>query len=347
MTHEQFREMLPLYVIGALDGAELAEMEQYVATHRSQCEAELAEFQGVADQLALAAPVAEPSRSAWERIDGEIEAERPPVRPSVRQLPRPASDRFDWSLVFLGWVPWMATAVVCVLLVGATLSRREALQRAADHAADAAQQRTVLMQQNKQITELKSALDNKLHALTQLDQLRESNEAISKEMSALRANNVKLGTEKAELVKTAEELRKKVSKQDLQVSALQQRIDRQGVELNLVMDPAVRVVQMSDPAGKSKVTGKVYWHNTRKTGRVVVSSAPAVEKGGGQCLELWAICGDQPPVPAGLFWTDGAGHGVGEITLAKEVACVSKFAVSIEPAAGVAAPTGLVVLLGQ
>jgi anti-sigma-K factor RskA len=132
----------------------------------------------------------------------------------------------------------------------------------------------------------------------------------------------------------------------LQVAALEKQVGQQSASLDLVMDPAVRVSQMTDPSGATKGAAKVYWHDTKKTGLVVVSNLQAVIKGQGKDLELWAFCGDKPPVPAGLFWTDATGHGVAEIKLVKELACVSKFAVTIEPAGGVQVATGPVVLLG-
>ena len=78
MTHEAFREMLPLYVIGALDGDELYNLERYVAENRERCNAEIAEYQAIADQIALLAPPAEPSPAVYERIAAAIgEGKRP------------------------------------------------------------------------------------------------------------------------------------------------------------------------------------------------------------------------------------------------------------------------------
>ncbi len=103
---------------------------------------------------------------------------------------------------------------------------------------------------------------------------------------------------------------------------------------------------MADPKGQTKAAARVYWHDVKKSGVLVASNLQPVLKGQYKCLELWAICGSEAPVPAGLFWTDNTGHGVLEIKLGKQMACVDKFAVTIEPVGGVPAPTGSMILQG-
>src|ERR1700723_980274 len=98
MTHETFREMLPLYVIGALDGDELYHFERYVAENRDLCRNEVAEYQAIADQLALAppspAPVPTPAPVAPPtRVPVRVPAAAPASTPAPVAAPasRPAS----------------------------------------------------------------------------------------------------------------------------------------------------------------------------------------------------------------------------------------------------------------
>src|ERR1035441_5137146 len=85
MTHETFSEMLPLYVIGALDGDELYHFEGYIAENRELCRVEIAEYQAIADQMALAPPFAQPSPAGYGRILTAIEEKKYPV-----EAPAPA-----------------------------------------------------------------------------------------------------------------------------------------------------------------------------------------------------------------------------------------------------------------
>jgi len=87
MTHETFREMLPLYVIGALDGDELYHFERYIAENRELCRSEMAEYQMIADQMALAAPSAQPSPAVYDRILTAIDEKK---RPAETPAPAPA-----------------------------------------------------------------------------------------------------------------------------------------------------------------------------------------------------------------------------------------------------------------
>ena len=120
MTHETFREMLPLYVVGALDGDELHNFERYVAENRERCVRELTEYQAVADQIALAAPVAKPSPGLYDRIAATVDTGKhhapAPAAVAVAAPARrtaPAGSRLGWLIVRL--IPWAAAAVLADL----------------------------------------------------------------------------------------------------------------------------------------------------------------------------------------------------------------------------------------
>jgi anti-sigma-K factor RskA len=112
-------------------------------------------------------------------------------------------------------------------------------------------------------------------------------------------------------------------------------------------DPAIRIAPLTDPKGETKATAKVYWQSEKKTGLMVVSSLTPVVEGQGKCLEIWAICGSEPPVPAGIGWTDESGSGNLRVKLAKDIACIDKFAVTVENTGGVSTPEGSIILIGQ
>jgi anti-sigma-K factor RskA len=283
MTHETFRELVPLYVLGALDGEELHTFERYTEANRARCATELAEFQAVADQIARAAPPVRPPATVWQQIRAEIDAR------SEKREP------FQLSALLMRWIPWATTTALATLVVY-----------------------------------LSNQLGDKQNSLA----------ALNRRIEALQ-------TDKMELIRDTNELRQKLNRQDLQVASLEHKVEQQSSSLALLMDPAIRVAQMTDPKGETKAVAKVYWHDTRRTGLVVVSHLAPVLEGEDKCLELWAIKDGEAPVPAGIFWTDESGHGVVEIRLARQLASIDKFAVTIEPTGGVPAPTGPMVLLGE
>ena len=344
MTHETFREMLPLYVIGALDGDELHNFERYCAENRQRCSAEIAEYQAIADQIALAPPPAQPSPDLYERIVAAIEGRGRPVEAPAR-TPAPVSvrpavaERPEREIPGLGalvfrFVPWAATAVFAILWISAN-SRIRTAER-------------LLQSMTSSYNEQQGNLTARLDAQTkELSQLRAGNEERQREQETLRAANRELTDEKDALRRAAEEMRQQIERQTLQTAALQKKIDEQTASLDLVLDPAIRVAPLADPKGETRAVAKVYWHSARKTGLMVFSNLAPVQQDRGKCLELWAICGNQPPVAAGIGWTDDSGHGVLEVKLAKDIACIDKFAVTVERAGGVAAPEGSVVLVEQ
>jgi anti-sigma-K factor RskA len=340
MTHETFREMLPLYVIGALDGDELYNFERYAAENRDRCNAEIVEYQAIADQIALAAPSAQPSPDLYGRIAAAIERHGRPVEAPARApapvsartavAERPEREGSGLGVLVLRFIPWAATAVFAVMLVSANSQIRT---------------REHLLQS---MTSSYGEQQNNVAAQTkELSRLRTSNEGLQHDLETLRAANRELTDEKDGLRRAAEEMRQQIERQTLQTAALQRKIDEQAASLDLVMDPAIRVAPLADPKGETRGVAKVYWHSTRKTGLMVFSNLVPVPQDQGKCLELWAICGSQPPVAAGIGWTDDSGHGVLEVKLAKDIACIDKFAVTVERAGGVPAPEGSVILTGQ
>lgn len=344
MTHETFRELLPLYVIGALDPAERDEFEQYVAANRNRCEAELAEYQAVANQIALAAPPAEPSRAVFDRIMAAIEEK--PTRVSVAMTREQEGP--DLRTLIFRWVPWAAAVALCVLVLVMTDQLRTVNEQYRALSERHTELRDQFMDQRGKITELTDQVEAQSREFkNQTDQLRAKNEEQRLDVEALRAANGRLAQDKAELIRTADELRMQLDRQNLQVASLETKLAEQTASLQLLMDPAIRVAQMKHPKDETKAVAKVYWHDAKKTGLIVASNLEPILAGGDKCLQLWVICGNEAPVPAGIGWTDPSGHTILKITPGKEVACADKFAVTVEPAGGLPMPTGPMVLLGE
>jgi hypothetical protein len=378
MTHENFREMLPLYVIGALDGDELYNFERYVAENRVRCSPEITQYQVVADEIALAAEPAQPSPAVYERIAGAIEeVKRPAVaaapvsaptpapapvpaptlaRPAV--VARPEKKSFNLGVIIFRLTPWAAAAVLVVLLFGAHGQIEETTNKLQsmtslynDLLGKNNDQQGKLSQQQGSLTDISARLDTQTKLSQELkekvDQLVAKNNDQQRDLVSLRVANKELADEKDSLLRAADQMREQLEKQTLQTAALQKRIDDQTGSLDVMMDPTTRIAPLADPKAQTKAVAKVYWQATRKTGFMVVSNLIPVAPHQGKCLELWAICGNDPPVPAGIGWTDDSGHGMLQVKLAKDMTCMDKFAVTIEQDGGSPTPEGPIVLSGQ
>ena len=374
MTHDTFREMLPLYVIGALDGDELYNFERYIAENRERCRAEIAEYQAIADQMALAAPSARPSPAVYDRILTAIEEKKRPVEtpasapvaaptrvpvrvpapvPTAAPVSAPAAERresegFNLGLLILRGIPWAAAAVLAVLLISANSQLREMTRLRQAMTEDYNKLLTKYDEQHGGVTNLTARLQAQAQQFQeQLVKLHVENVELQQSLNALRAANAELDAEKTQLQRAADRMREQLEQQNLQTASLLKKVNEQTASLEIFTDPAVRIAPLADPKGQAKATAKVYWQNEKKTGLMVVSNLIPVVEGQGKCLELWAICGSAPPVPAGIGWTDESGHGNLQVKLVKDIACIDKFAVTVENAGGVPAPEGSIILIGQ
>jgi len=108
--------------------------------------------------------------------------------------------------------------------------------------------------------------------------------------------------------------------------------------IDLLRDPATRVVALRAAGVNAEAWGRLIWHEA-SGGYLLVANVPAAPTG--KVYELWTISGGQPR-PAGVFTVDASGRATHPVAPTR--APVEVFAVTLEPAGGVPAPTGPVVL---
>jgi anti-sigma-K factor RskA len=108
--------------------------------------------------------------------------------------------------------------------------------------------------------------------------------------------------------------------------------------LELLRDPATRVLELRGPS--SSAVARVIW-NDKAGGHVLVANLPPAPAG--KAYELWALDGGRPR-PAGVFQTDSDGRAARKVEATGQA---QGFAVTLEPAQGVPAPTGAIVLASR
>lgn len=135
-----------------------------------------------------------------------------------------------------------------------------------------------------------------------------------------------------------------------ETSVVKQRVERSEAILreqlgayravvDLLRDPATRVVEMRGAGAAAAATGRVLWNETAG-GQVFVAGLPPAPPG--TTYELWTIVGSTRR-PAGAFKVDDAGRATVRIAAAPN-GPVKSFTVTLEPEGGVPAPTGPVLL---
>jgi anti-sigma-K factor RskA len=114
--------------------------------------------------------------------------------------------------------------------------------------------------------------------------------------------------------------------------------------LAILRDPATQVVALAGQAPAPTARARMMWHE--KAGGVFVATGlPAAPAG--KAYQLWAIAGSNAPVSAGVFNVDASGAGSLSVRPLPGVTAVNAFAVTLEPAGGLPAPSGEIYLLGK
>jgi anti-sigma-K factor RskA len=121
-----------------------------------------------------------------------------------------------------------------------------------------------------------------------------------------------------------------------EAAALREQVAHQREALALLQDGLTQVITLAGLSPSPNARARMIWH-AREGGILVASDLPPAPRG--KAYELWAIVGARP-VPAGVFTVDAEGKGSLRVAALAGAPRVDQFAVTLEPAAGVAAPTG-------
>jgi anti-sigma-K factor RskA len=115
-------------------------------------------------------------------------------------------------------------------------------------------------------------------------------------------------------------------------------------QLDLVTGPNVDVVSLT-AGGARSASALMFWDRGTNTWSMYARDLPPAPAG--RTYELWLITSDGKKVPAGTFAPSSHGTAHVEATYALDRAALATVAVTEEPAGGVEAPTGPIVIAGS
>lgn len=130
---------------------------------------------------------------------------------------------------------------------------------------------------------------------------------------------------------------------EARLASVQDLLRAQTDVMRVMAEPRLRTAQLA-PQTATPGRGRVLLDPAAGEVAVVVTELPP--PAGGRTYELWAIRGDRPPEPAGLFAPSSPqsfAARLGDLPKPEEI---TAFAVSLEPAGGTQSPTGPIVLVG-
>ena len=136
-----------------------------------------------------------------------------------------------------------------------------------------------------------------------------------------------------------------VQNHDLQarLEATQRRLEVAEAFRSLVAQPSTRVATLAGLPAAPAARGRVVWSADRREAVLLTAGLPPAPAG--KAYEAWVIAAGAP-IAAGVFRTDNLGAAVHALPRLEDMAHAKTFAVTLEPEAGTAAPTGPMVLAG-
>ena len=137
---------------------------------------------------------------------------------------------------------------------------------------------------------------------------------------------------------------RRISQLAQEQTLIRQELTRQESLVTILQDPATQIIALSGLSPAPEAKARMLWHATAGGLLVTRGLPPAPE---GKAYELWAIAGKGAPVPAGVFIVDAKGVGSLRVAPLQSGEAPDTFAVTLEPAGGVPAPTGSMYLVGK
>jgi len=150
-------------------------------------------------------------------------------------------------------------------------------------------------------------------------------------------------TELAALKQANTALSERLAEQERTLVGLRVALESQAQVLRVLGGPHTITAALA-PKGDVAARGRVVVDPTSGESALLVADLPPAAVG--KTYELWAIRGDRPPEPAGLFAVGTERALATRMAHVEHPGEVTAFAVSIEPAAGSTSPTGPIILVG-
>ena len=304
MTCGERKDLMLLYVTGALEPAETAEMREHLRSGCPACAGSLAEAETTVHQIPLSLPLQQAPASAWEKLEMRI-ALHEDAAPIARTEPRRITDMtfpaprgpsaFAWS----GW----AAAAIVALFMGLLL-------RNANVVAD------------QRVRE----------ALAKTDEAT-SNLALAQQ--ALLASSDQTNKVAARIAS----LEQKIKDLDADRNKLLLTLDESRSDFRTRFEKLMHSQQFAlAPNAMPGVTGTLFWNKT--TGMWTLMASNLKPMPAGKTYELWIITQKGEKIAAGTFTPDADGNAMHEVPIPADAGPLALAAVTDEPTGGVRVPTG-------
>ncbi|HLL70793.1 MAG TPA: anti-sigma factor [Pyrinomonadaceae bacterium] len=122
------------------------------------------------------------------------------------------------------------------------------------------------------------------------------------------------------------------------VNRTERDLARLSAERELLAAPAAQTATLAGTKMAERARARLTFDE--RTGRAMLMAADLPPAPAGKAYQLWFIAAGKPPMPGSVFQTDASGHAEMHDIVPPEGRRAAIYAVTLEPAGGVAAPTG-------
>ena len=138
------------------------------------------------------------------------------------------------------------------------------------------------------------------------------------------------------------EAKAEIARLSAQITDTRRKLDQEHEALELFAQPGTRMAELAGTKVAPAAHAMLAVDN--KSGRAVLMAHGLPQAPTGMAYQLWFIAGPRP-LPGKVFQTDSSGNAMLNDQLPTDALKASAFAVTLEPQAGVPAPTGPMYLL--
>ena len=139
--------------------------------------------------------------------------------------------------------------------------------------------------------------------------------------------------------------REELARQGEELARRQEEIAREREVSEVLAAPTAAMVALAGKESAPRARASLIYD--RATGRAILMASGLPPAPDGKEYQLWFIAGTRPPMPGRSFKTDGTGRALMRDEIPAEGRDAKTFAVTLEPAGGLPAPTGSIYLVGS
>lgn len=305
--NQHLKEHLEAYVLGALEGSEVAQVEGFLAAN-PEARKEVSMLRKVVALLPLAATPIDPPARVKQQLLSRLTTEQ--VSESSRSAPPPTPSFFKRARQATGTIVATIVLLLAFTLGAATFSLQNNL--------------SALQATNRRLSDKLTAVQESLAGLQAMQQATSADLAASE--------------------RTVTALTDAVADDQRALADLNARLEREQQLVTFITAPGVATRTLVAARSDLPAEGEMYMYPGHREAVVIFRGLPRLDPG--QVYQFW-LANDNGEIAAGMVTVDNTGLARLVVMAPREVNAFTEVMLTVEPAGGSAEPSEQVVLEGS